>query len=92
MAKIIRRFIDRNTKKLIDLGEYEVSAEREAELIKAGVAEDKAKEAAGKDIEELKVAEIKALLDEKEIKYDSKAKRSDLLALLEKTNEEQEAE
>ncbi|MDR7856308.1 HeH/LEM domain-containing protein [Tissierella sp.] len=35
------------------------------------------------DISKLKIADIKALLDEKEIEYDPKAKKEDLIKLLE---------
>lgn len=44
------------------------------------VIEDKVVEV---DYKDLKVAELKELLDDKEIEYDAKAKRDDLIELLE---------
>lgn len=62
-----------------DNTEAEVEAIEEADKDEAAEVSDEAKE-----IDELTVAELKELLDEKGIEYDSKAKKDDLKALLNK--------
>lgn len=82
MAKVIKAFNDAkdNNKLYSPKGLNEYTGSRVNELIKKGYLEGEIIEE--KEEKELTIAEIKALLDEKGIEYDSKMKKAELLAKL----------
>lgn len=86
-VKVIKTFRDKETGSILKPGIIiDITEERVEELTSAlapfveVVAEYKEK---GIDVEDLTVAQIKDLLDQMNIKYDSKMKRDELIALIE---------
>lgn len=87
-AKVKRSFVDKETRETYNTRDNNIwkgTEERKKELIAIGVLEkdEEIQELEEKEPEELKVAEIKALLEEKGIEYPAKATKPQLKALLE---------
>lgn len=69
-------------------GPIKLDAQREEELVNAGIAKyvnaEKEEEAeAGEELKEKKVDELKAIADEMGIEYPERVKKADLIALIE---------
>ncbi|HES4926970.1 TPA: hypothetical protein VOU57_000373 [Streptococcus pyogenes] len=75
MPRVIRAFKDKVTKVVYEVGDI-YSGDRVEFLTEGGVLE------ASVDFDKLKVSEIKSKLDELNVEYDAKLKKSDLLELL----------
>ncbi|HEP1340416.1 TPA: hypothetical protein VJ298_001027 [Streptococcus pyogenes] len=75
MPRVIRAFKDKVTKVVYEVGDI-YSGDRVEFLTEGGVLEPSV------DCDKLKVSEIKSKLDELNVGYDAKLKKSDLLELL----------
>ncbi|VHF95334.1 phage protein [Streptococcus pyogenes] len=75
MPRVIRAFKDKVTKVVYEVGDI-YSGDRVEFLTESGVLEPSV------DFDKLKVSEIKSKLDELNVGYDAKLKKSDLLELL----------
>ncbi|HFZ7527456.1 TPA: HeH/LEM domain-containing protein [Streptococcus pyogenes] len=75
MPRVIRAFKDKVTKVVYEVGDI-YSGDRVEFLTDGGVLEPSV------DFDKLKVSEIKSKLDELNVGYDAKLKKSDLLELL----------
>ncbi|VGU08685.1 phage protein [Streptococcus pyogenes] len=75
MPRVIRAFKDKVTKVVYEVGDI-YSGDRVEFLTEGGALEPSV------DFDKLKVSEIKSKLDELNVGYDAKLKKSDLLELL----------
>ncbi|HFX4175132.1 TPA: HeH/LEM domain-containing protein [Streptococcus pyogenes] len=75
MLRVIRAFKDKVTKVVYEVGDI-YSGDRVEFLTEGGVLEPSV------DFDKLKVSEIKSKLDELNVGYDAKLKKSELLKLL----------